>query len=393
LFIAYGEASMEILVLGAGRMGSASAMDLARSRDVKRVCIADIDSARGERASAWIDNDKVIFEEVDVTDFKNVRALMSEFDAIISAVPFIHNFMLAKASVEAGTHFCDLGGNSEIVDKELELDSKARDAGITIIPDCGLAPGITNILAAHGANKLERVDEIHIRVGGLPLHPRGPLNYTLVFSAHGLLNEYTGRARVIRNGKITELEAMTGLETVRFPEPFGTLEAFHTAGGASTLPLTFKGKVKELDYKTLRYPGHCEKFKMLLDLGLASETPVDICGHLVSPRDVLAKVLEKNIAYEDDTEDVVLLRVSLTGKSNGIEKHIVYEMIDYHDARKSGLTAMMRTTAFPASIIAQMQVRGDIKNKGAFPPELCVPPEPFIAELRARDIKITETIR
>src|ERR671917_551892 len=200
---------MKILVLGAGRMGLGAAYDLAHNSEG------------------------------------------------VEAIP------VARAAVGAGTNFCDLGGNNAVVDAELALDAEARAAGVNVIPDCGLAPGMVSVLAAHGAARFERLDELHIRVGGLPQTPRPPLDYQIVFSVVGLINEYVERARVIRGGQVVEVESLTEIEALEFPAPFERMEAFQTSGGTSTLPDTFHGRLQELDYKTIRYPGHCEQFKLL----------------------------------------------------------------------------------------------------------------------------------
>jgi lysine 6-dehydrogenase len=296
------------------------------------------------------------------------------------------NEKLAHAAIEAGTNFCDLGGNNDIVDAELALDAEARARGINIIPDCGLAPGMVAMIAAHGAARFKSLDEIHIRVGGLPQKPEPPLDYQLVFSVEGLINEYVERARVVRGGKIVYVDSMTELETLDFPAPFGTMEAFQTSGGTSTLPETFLGRVKELDYKTIRYTGHCEKFKTMIDLGLCSSQPIDVGGGAVVPRRVLGELLVKHLPA--DGPDVVLVRVEVVGDG----KRLTYDIIDYQD-EKTGLSAMMRTTAFPASIVALMMARGQTTSKGSLPEERCLPPDVFMAELKKRNIDVVERWR
>ncbi len=373
---------MKVLVLGAGRMGRAITFDLARSKEVEEVILADIDIEKAKNAKI---SQKVRFEHIDVTD-RGIVELMKKCDSVISAVTYQHNFMLARAAIDAGVSFCDLGGNIDIVEKELELNEKAKKAGITIIPDCGLAPGITNILAFHGAKKFDEINEIHLRVGGIPQNPEPPLGYKILFSVQGLINEYTGKARVIRNGKIMEVDPLTEIEEIEI-QPFGKLEAFQTSGGTSTLCNTFKGKVKELDYKTIRYPGHCEKFGVMMDLGLASQEAIEVDGQMVKPRDILAALMNTKLA-DKDAKDVVILRVSISGKKEGKKKKIVYNLIDYFD-ENNNISAMMRTTAYPASIIAQMLANGRIKERGALPPELCVPADLFLAELKKRGINIT----
>jgi lysine 6-dehydrogenase len=252
---------------------------------------------------------------------------------------------------------------------------------VNVIPDCGLAPGMVAVLVAHGAQQFEKLDEIHIRVGGLPQNPKPPLDYQLVFSVEGLINEYIEPARVIRDGKIVTVESMTEVESLEFPPPFGTMEAFQTSGGTSTLVDTFRGKVRELDYKTIRYVGHCEKFKTMIDLGLCSSEPLTVDGATVKPRRVLGDLLVRNLPH--DEPDYVLVRVSFVGDG----KRLTYDIIDSYDP-DTGLSAMMRTTAFPASIVALMMARGQTTSKGALPQERCIPPGPFMEELAKRNIGV-----
>ncbi|HKR02467.1 MAG TPA: saccharopine dehydrogenase C-terminal domain-containing protein [Pyrinomonadaceae bacterium] len=378
---------MKILVLGSGRMGLGAAFDLAHSADVEAVTIADLDLERARAVAETIKSDKLRPLQVDVTNDAEVVELMRGHDSAISCVTYFHNVRLARAAVEARVNFCDLGGNNTVVDAELALDDAARRAGINIIPDCGLAPGMVSILVAHGAQRFDQLDEIHIRVGGLPQEPRPPLNYQIVFAVEGLINEYVERARVIRAGQIIEVDSMTEIERLSFPAPFEEMEAFQTSGGTSTLPETFLGRVRELDYKTIRYPGHCEQFKLLIDLGLAASEELEIDGAHLSPRRMLGALLLRHLPA--DEPDVVLIRVEFKGTSGGAEKRLRYDIIDRFD-EETGLSAMMRTTAFPASIIAQMMARGQIKEKGATPQERCVPPAVFVNELARRNIKIHE---
>ncbi len=386
---------MKILVLGAGRMGLGAAFDLAHnSTGVERVTVADFDEGRARAVAETIGagGERVWAARVDVADYAGVVALMRGHDACISCVPYVHNLALARAAIEARANFCDLGGNNAVVDAELALDAEARAAGIRIIPDCGLAPGMVSVLVAHGAARFERLDEVHIRVGGLPQNPKPPLDYQIVFSVEGLINEYVERARVIRDGHIIEVESMTEVESLDFPAPYGRMEAFQTSGGTSTLPETFAGRVRELDYKTIRYPGHCERFKLLIDLGLADGVEVELDGARVSPRRLLGELLTRRLPA--DEPDLVFVRVEFRGQMEGTEaaQSLRYDIIDRYDER-TGLSAMMRTTAFPASIIAQMMARGDITKTGAIPQERCVPPARFVAELARRNIKISESIQ
>jgi lysine 6-dehydrogenase len=380
---------MKILVIGAGRMGLGAAFDLAHATGVRAVTVADLDLSRASAVVETIGSPKLLAAQIDVTDSGGVVQLMRGHDAAISCVVYHHNLNLARAAIEAQVSFCDLGGNNSVVDAELALDEEARAANINIIPDCGLAPGMVSVLVAHGAARFASLEEVHIRVGGLPQMPRPPLDYQIVFSVEGLINEYVERARVIRSGRILEVDSMTEIEQLEFPAPFGQMEAFQTSGGTSTLPESFLGRVRELDYKTIRYPGHCEKFKLLIDLGLASSTSgIEVDGLTITPRRVLSEMLLRHLPA--DEPDVVLIRVEFRGRlKNGPQSSLRYDIIDRFDER-TGLSAMMRTTAFPASIIAQMMARGEITQKGAIPQERCVPPELFVSALAAREIRINE---
>jgi lysine 6-dehydrogenase len=378
---------MKMLVLGAGRMGLGAAFDLAAQADVDEVTVADVDFDKA-RAIADRVGSKIRPVQIDVADRDAVVNLMRGHASTLSAVVYKLNAMLAGAAIEAGTNFCDLGGNNDVVAAELALDTQARERGVTIVPDCGLAPGMVAVLVAHGAERFDALDEIHIRVGGLPQNPRPPLDYQMVFSVEGLINEYVERARVIRGGAIADVDSMTELESLEFPAPFGTMEAFQTSGGTSTLPESFLGKVQELDYKTIRFPGHCDKFKTMIDLGLCSSTPLEIDGHPLAPRRLLSELLVRNLPH--DEPDVVLVRVEFAGRKDGAAKRLRYDIIDRQD-EATGLSAMMRTTAFPASIVALMMARGDITRKGAVPQERCVPPALFMQELAKRNIEVVES--
>jgi lysine 6-dehydrogenase len=371
---------MRMLVLGAGRMGLGAVHDLVSQADVTEVTVADYELSKAE-AIAGRYPAKARAARIDCNDQDAVIALMRGHASAISAVNYWLNERLARAAIEAGTHFCDLGGNNDVVDAELALDADARAAGVNVIPDCGLAPGMVAVLAAHGAQQFQTLDAIHIRVGGLPQAPKPPLDYQMVFSVEGLINEYVEPARVVRDGKIVTVESMTELETLHFPEPFATMEAFQTSGGTSTLVETFLGKVQDLDYKTIRYPGHCAKFKTMIDLGLCSSEAIEVDGVSVRPRRVLGDLLVRNLPH--DEPDVVLVRVEFAGEG----RRLRYDIIDRYDP-DTGLSAMMRTTAFPASIVALMMARNQTTSKGALPQERCIPPQLFMDELAKRKIEV-----
>lgn len=379
---------MKILVLGAGRMGFGAVYDLAHnSPDVESVTVADSDFKKAESVVQAVKSPKVSAIELDVSDFAQTLAVMEGHDAAISCVNYWFNASLSRAAIKTRCNFCDLGGNNYVVDEQLALDDEAKTAEINIIPDCGLAPGMVSILAMHGANRFDEIEEIHIRVGGLPQKPKPPLEYQLVFSVEGLINEYIEKARVIRNGEIKEVESMTELESLSF-DGFPALEAFQTSGGTSTLPDTFLGKIKELDYKTIRYAGHCEKFKTMIDLGLCSSEEMLVDYAKITPRKVFGEILTKKLPA--DESDYVLVRLKFLGKTGGEMKRLSYDIIDKLD-EQTGLSAMMRTTAFPASIIAQMMAKGEVLMRGATPQEEAIDSEKFVEELERRNIRIRES--
>ena len=375
-----------MLVLGAGLQGSACAYDLLQNKDVTEVRLADIHIAHLPDFLAPYSGKLLIPTPLDVRDHEAVNALMREADAVMSAIPYYFNLDLAKHAVEAGVHFCDLGGNTEIVFEQKELDATAREKGITIVPDCGLAPGMVNILAEYGISQFDTVDEVKIFVGGLPQDPQPPLDYQIVYSLEGVLDYYTTLSWIIRNGKRTQVKALSERETVKFPAPLGELEAFHTAGGLSTMAFRYEGKIPSMEYKTLRYPGHAAIMEAIRDLGFLDQDPVEVKGGRVAPRDVAIATMGPRLT-KPGAPDLVALRVTVRGKKSGKEKMVGWELVDFYD-EEHGISAMMRTTGYSLSITGQMQARGDIELKGVHTPDECVPAAKYIDALRARGIQI-----
>jgi len=377
-------------------MGYGAAYDLIHnSPDVTSVTIADFHADLATNAAAKIGTDRITAKQIDAGNYADVVELFRGHDSVISCVNYWYNESLSKAAIETGANFCDLGGNNYVVDSQLALDAEAKAAGINIIPDCGLAPGMVSVLAMHGAKQFDTLDEIHIRVGGLPQDPQPPLDYQLVFSVEGLINEYIEVARVIRDGQIVEVPSMTELESLGF-DGFPPLEAFQTSGGTSTLPDTFSGKIKHLDYKTIRYAGHCDQFKTMIDLGLCSSDEILVDFQKVKPRRLFGDLLQKHLPA--DGPDYVLVRLEFVGTPEAETQPVgrvspdgtttlTYDIVDKLD-ESNGLSAMMRTTAFPASIIAQMMARGDVSTRGATPQEIAIDPDKFVAELGRRNIDI-----
>jgi lysine 6-dehydrogenase len=377
-----------MLVLGAGLQGSACAYDLLQNDEVTEVRLADLHMEHLPVFLGSYSGKRLIPTPLDVRDRDAVGALMRQCDVVMSAIPYYLNLDLAKQAVAAGVHFSDLGGNTEIVFAQKEMDAEARKKGITVIPDCGLAPGMVNILAEYGISRLDSVDEVKIFVGGLPQHPEPPLNYQIVYSLEGVLDYYTTLSWIIRDGVRTQMKALSEREPVMFDAPVGELEAFHTAGGLSTMAFRYEGKIPSMEYKTLRYPGHAVIMEAIRDLGLLDKDPIDVKGGHVSPRDVAIATMGPRL-NKPGAPDLVALRVTVRGKKAGKPKQVGWELVDLFD-EKHGISAMMRTTGYSLSITGQMQARGEITLKGVHTPDECVPAEKYMTELARRGIRIRE---
>ena len=379
---------MRMLVLGAGRQGLACAFDLLRTTEA-RVTLADSESTALPELLLPFRGDRLRFIQLDVRDEVAVKREFGVQDAVMSAVPYYFNLDLARLAVESGAHFADLGGNTEVVRQQEALNAGAAERGVTIVADCGLAPGMVNILAADGIERLEAVEEVKLFVGGLPQHPDPPLNYAIVYSLEGALDYYTTPSWVLRDGRATQVDPLTELEHVDFPDPLGRLEAFHTAGGVSTMPWAFEGRVVTMEYKTLRYPGHAQIMRAIRQLGLLGLDPVDVKGCSVRPRDVFIATVDSKLG-KSDGNDLVALRVVVSGTKAGKSAVVKYDLLDYYDT-ELGISAMMRTTGFSLSIVGQMQLDRRALAPGFYTAYQAIPAGPYISELRERGIAVQVT--
>ena len=380
-------------VLGSGRQGTAAAYDMARWGDARRVILADLDLEVARRAAEWVNAllDASIAEpiQVDVTDLEAVERLLTGVDAFLSAVPYVYNLEITRAAIQARAHMCDLGGNTEIVRQQHGFDAEARAAGVSVIPDCGVVPGMGASLVVYATELLDEATDIYMWDGGIPEKPRPPFNYLLTFHIAGLTNEYAEPAIFIRDGEVVEVEPITELERVEFPEPIGTLEAFVTSGGTSTMPWTWHGRLRTLQNKTLRYPGHFAQMRAFCDLGLWELTPIQVGGVEVVPREVFQALFEPKVTFPGD-KDIVIVRVKAVGKKDDRDAEVVVELVDRFD-EETGFTAMERTTGWSAAIVAQMMARGQTP-RGAGGVETFVPGRPFVEELRRRGLNVTERV-
>jgi lysine 6-dehydrogenase len=378
------------VILGAGRQGVALAYDLACNCEARRVVLADSDALAAKRA---VDRLRGLLPgagcewEAVACDVANPAAVASAIrgaTVVCSAVPYRFNVELTDAAIAAGAHFNDLGGNTGVVRQQLARHEKAAAARVSVVPDCGLAPGLGNIVAAYCVSRMDTPMHAHVRCGGLPQRPVGPLGYKLLFNFQGLINEYIGMGEFLREGKPIQVPTLTELESIEFPAPIGPCEAAVTSGGTSTCSESFLGRLQTYDYKTVRYLGHFAIIRAMFELGCFEDRVTLASGATIEPKSVLRQLMEQRLAFPD-VRDVTVLRITVLGRHEGRDRRLQYELIDLHD-EATGFTAMERTTSYPTALVAHMQARGLIAA-GAKPLEKCVPLQRYMDELPTHDIR------
>ena len=377
---------MKVLILGCGNIGSVAAEDFAKSMSTVEVFVADKNVARAKEVAERIGTGNVSWIRLDTSNYSELVNALRNFDLAMGFLPGNLGYRLVEACVDVGRDLVDVSYMSE---NPLTLNDKAVRANVTIVPDCGLAPGVSNILVGHALRRLDKVQTVRIMVGGLPETPVPPLGYVITWSLESLIDEYTRKARIVKDGKIVDVEALNGLEEVEFPN-VGRLEAFYTDGLRTLLHTV--NNVDSMWEKTLRYPGHAEKVGLLKALGFFDERQIDVEGVSLSPRKLTVKLLEQKL-WKPEVKDIVALKVEVSGVKNDKQTRYIYHLLDRYN-EKRGITAMARTTAYPASIIAQLILRKAIKEKGVVPPEKLGMSEEFfqvfLDELEKREVKITE---
>lgn len=383
--------SHKYVVLGSGRQGVAAAYDLAVFGRAESLALLDIDLAVAEGAAARLNRllGKPIASgfQVDAGDVSTVAPHLDGTTGLISSVHYTFNLEMTKLAVAKKVHMTDFGGNTAVVREQLAMDADAAAAGVSIIPDCGMGPGLNISLGTYVMSLVERPEEVLIWDGGLPQDPQPPWNYVSTFNLGGLTNEYDGNAFFIRDGKVVPVPSFSGYEVLEFPEPIGRLEAFVTSGGLSTSPWTFEGRLKRLENKTLRYPGHVAQFKAFSDLGLLGLDPIAVGAQRIVPRDVLHTLLTPQIC-RDEVKDVCVMRVMGIGATRGRRAEAVIELIDrYHE--QTGFTAMQRLTGWHGSILLIAAVNNMVRH-GVVPVELALPGRTIVTECRRRGIEVTE---
>jgi lysine 6-dehydrogenase len=372
--------SIRTLVLGAGIVGRAAAWDLKRRGH--RVTVGDADGSAAQHVAKSFGLDAMT---LDATDRSAVAAAMGTHDAVVSAVPYSYGVALATEAIAAGCHYFDFGGNPTIVKQQIGMNDDAVARGVAIVPDCGLAPGVANVMAAGLIAEAgsDPVDSVQIRVGCLPQEPRGSLNYQLAFYPGGLINEYAEPCEVISEGKAITVDPLARFEEVEW-DRWGPLEAFSTAGGTSTMCQDYEGSVGELEYKTLRYPGHGRVFRAMRELGLFTEELRSFGEVELAPRTMLLDLLAEHLPAGEP--DVVLVRVVATVGN----AQTMLQMEDVHDGTFS---ALARTTAFPATALCDLITRGLVTFRGAGAMSSVAPAGPLLAELEQVGVTAVRSTR
>ena len=377
---------MKITVIGAGAIGSAIAVELERHPEVTHLQVCDARARSLQELHQQIQSPKLRSFQVNARDLAVLEPVLRDSACVIGSTLPQFNPDIAQLCLSLGIHFCDLGGNDDIVYRELELDAEARQRGVWIVPNCGLAPGLANILCLHGIEQFDEVEAAHVRVGDVPLHPEPPFNFRLSWTAEKVVDDYTHPVRLIEDHEVREAEPLSGDEEILFREPFGRMEAFCTAGSLSTLINDTRGRIRTLDHKTVRWPGHVHQMRFLLSLGFADNRKLDPRTHLTY-RDVLVRRLQQRLG--GTYEDAVLLRVLVKGTKDGQKRTLVYQMIDIFD-QDLQMTAMKRCTSIPAAMVALMLASGRVEGGGAAPPERILPCEDYLQRLSDRSLNIEQ---
>ena len=376
------------VIVGSGRQGISIAYDLLRDSN-HDVTIVDIDKNYLDEAVnklSKISNTENLKSIVaDVSDSKSMLNILTSTDVMISAVPYKFNLNLTKVAIESNTSMVDLGGHTNIVREQLSMDKDAKAAGITIVPDCGMGPGMNITMAVLATEILDQTDEIYICDGGLPKNPSPPWNYSLFFNIEGLTNEYDEQAYFLKDGEIVEVPCFDNIENIKF-DKIGELEAAVTSGGLSTMPWTFKDTLKVLENKTLRYKGHWEWMKAYRELGLFSRDSINHNGNEITPRHFYHQLLEKKLDH-GRVEDVCLMRIKAIGKKDSKNVELNIDAKEYY-SKNLDLTAMEKWTGWHISIMA-IEIAYNNIAAGAVSVENALKGHTFLEKARNRDYDIT----
>jgi lysine 6-dehydrogenase len=376
------------VILGAGMQGTAAAYDLAKFADAESITLADMSLEQAQKSSDRVN--KLVGSiactaaQANAKDEASLTALLADADVLLSCVPYYMHPSIARVAISTGTSMCDLGGNTDVTMETLAMNDAAKAAGVTLVPDCGLAPGLVNSLGCWLIENLDTTDSVKLYCGVLPQNPVPPLNYKVTFNVEGLVTEYDFQAVVLRNNEIQMVDTLTELETLVVDE-LGEMEAFVTSGGTSMAPYSFQGKVTNYEYKTFRFPGHCYAMKLYKDFGFWREDEVEVKGVKVRPKDVWCRVFGEELMKIKDLDQCIIRAVGV-GTKGGSKKKL---QIDIHDRQCeiTGFTSMERLTGFSLAIYAIDAANGKLE-KGALRYELALSGTRFVEEIQKRGIHL-----
>ena len=365
---------MKITILGAGLVGSAIAKDLASEKDFE-VTVSD---ASAEALKRLAGGARLRTVPMDLSKAANITKLVGDADLVVGALPGFMGFETMKTVITAKKNIVDI---SFFPEDPFLLDKLALKNNVTAIMDCGVAPGCSNMLTAYAAAKLDKADTALCYVGGLPMVRTWPYEYKIVFSAVDVIEEYTRPARYIENGVLVTRPALSDPEFLNFPE-VGTLEAFNT-DGLRTLADTMK--MPNMKEKTMRFPGHIDKMRVLRETGFFSKTPIQVGGVSVRPLDVTAKLMFPMWKLQENEEDFTIMRVIVEGMKNNKRVRYTYDLYDRYD-KATKTTSMARTTGYACTAGVRMLAKGAFKRKGICPPEY-IGQDKKACEFMLRDMK------
>lgn len=376
-----------VIIFGAGKQAQICAKELANNQLVGKLTIVDRDAAALDKLQRQIASTNVVIEPLDFSETAQIEFIIAKgTDLTISCAPYQFNAFIASAAIRYGSNYIDLGGSVGVRKQQQALDAIARGKNVIAIPDVGLAPGLTSILAKKLVEDFEGYDEIKdikLRCGGLPANSNiNTLKYFQSFSIAGLINEYFDRCEVLRNGAVGSLEGLAELETLKVDGFAHDFEAFCTSGGASTLPESYVGKVTNLDYKTIRYAGHHKYLSFLFELGFTN-TNAEVGN--VTPRQILESRLSKYLPT--DQPDIVIITAEGTAIKDGKETTIGYQIVQANDKEK-GYSAMQQMTVYPVLAIAELILKGEIKETGVQTQENFVPVSKVLQFLAGKGIEL-----
>jgi len=378
---------VKIVVLGCGNIGSVVARDLAENLPSAQIVLADVNKSRVEEAVSTIGRGNVSWVQVDASNHRELVNTLKKFDLTVGTLPGSMGFPACKAAIAAKVNMIDVSYMPEDV---MALYEAAVKAKVCVVPDCGMSPGLGNILVGHALSRLENVASIYLLNGGLPEKPVPPMGYVITWSVKDLIEMYTRKVTIVSGGKVTKVPALSGLEEITFPR-VGKLEAFYT-DGLRTLLHTVKG-AEDMWEKTLRYTGHVQKIKLLKALGFFDEKALKIGDTSVSPRELTAKLFEEKLRMPN-VPDIVAMLVKVSGERKGRKVTYTYHLLDRYD-KKHGVTAMARTTGYTASVVAKLVAKKAVEEKGVVPPEKLGMDRRFYAkfmsEMEKRELRVKES--